>query len=156
MAAKYAEASMPASSQRTILVVDDDVPTLELLSATFTLEGYRVVDAINGREGLNRLIRDRPDIVLCDVLMPDIDGRGFSEALHAHATFRKIPLVLVSAGQEATVAKGIEYRAFVEKPFSISALIALVKSLIDEPHPQAPSESQVTDLPNTSRTSQPS
>jgi CheY-like chemotaxis protein len=111
------------------------VPTLELLAATFGLEGYRVVDATNGREGLSRLISDRPDIVLCDVLMPDMDGRGFSEALHAHTAFRDIPLVLVSAGQEATVAKDIEYTAFVEKPFSISGLIALVKSLLDaQPH----------------------
>jgi CheY-like chemotaxis protein len=136
MAAQQAGAPKRAASQRTILVIDDDVPTLELLAVTFALEGYRVVDAINGREGLDRMFADKPDIVLCDVLMPDIDGRGFSEALHAHSAFKNIPLVLVSAGQEAAVAKGIERAAFVEKPFSISALIELVKSLLDAP--QAP------------------
>lgn len=133
MAAQYADRAKQATLQRTILVIDDDIPTLELLSATFGLEGYRVVDAINGREGLGKLISDKPDIVLCDVLMPDMDGRGFSAALHAHTAFRNIPLVLVSAGQEATVAKDIEYTAFVEKPFSISGLIALVKDLLDAP-----------------------
>jgi two-component system alkaline phosphatase synthesis response regulator PhoP len=138
MPVKNAQASSPATSRRTILVIDDDIPTLELLSATFSLEGYRVVDAVNGREGLTRMNRDRPDIILCDVLMPDVDGRGFSEALHADASYRDIPLVLVSAGQETTVAKGIEYSAFVEKPFSVSALLALVRQLIDMPQSQIP------------------
>jgi CheY-like chemotaxis protein len=123
--------SPPRGNVPTILVIDDDVPTLELLSAAFGLEGYRVVDAVNGREGMLRMETDHPDVVLCDVLMPEVDGRGFSEAMHAHAAFKNIPLVLVSAGQESRVAAGIECTAFVEKPFSVGALVALVKQLID-------------------------
>jgi CheY-like chemotaxis protein len=123
--------SVSIHHEPTILVIDDDVPTLELLSAAFGLEGYRVVDAVNGREGLLRMESDHPDVVLCDVLMPEVDGRGFSEAMHARAAFKNIPLVLVSAGQESRVATGIECTAFVEKPFSVGALVALVKQLID-------------------------
>jgi two-component system alkaline phosphatase synthesis response regulator PhoP len=115
---------------RTILVIDDDVPTIELLAAALTLEGYRVIEATNGRDGLKLLVSERPDLVLCDVLMPELDGRAVADAMHAHAAFRNIPLVLVSAGQEARVAKGIPCAAFIEKPFSVSALCGLVAELL--------------------------
>jgi CheY-like chemotaxis protein len=118
---------------RTILVIDDDVPTIELLAAALGIEGYRVVEAYNGREGLERLQSDRPDLVLCDVLMPELDGRGVADAMHADPKYRDIPLVLVSAGQEARVAKGIECTAFIEKPFSVSGLLELVARLLDHP-----------------------
>ncbi len=116
---------------RTILVIDDDVPTIELLAAALTLEGYRVIEATNGREGLRLLVSERPDLVLCDVLMPELDGRAVADAMHAQAAFKHTPLVLVSAGQEARVAKGIQCTAFVEKPFSVSALCDLVAQLLD-------------------------
>jgi two-component system, OmpR family, alkaline phosphatase synthesis response regulator PhoP len=120
---------------RTILVIDDDVPTLELLTAAFGLEGYRVVDAVNGREGLQRLLVDRPDVVLCDILMPVLDGRGVSEAMHSQVALRDIPLVMLSAGQQARVATNMEYTAFVEKPFSLTALVDLVNRLVEQPLP---------------------
>jgi CheY-like chemotaxis protein len=123
--------SATPSKVYTILVIDDDVPTTELLTAALSMEGYRVVEAFNGREGLERL-SESPDLVLCDVLMPDLGGRGVAEAMQAHATYRDIPLVLVSAGQEARVAKDLHFTAFVEKPFSISALLDLVARLLNE------------------------
>jgi two-component system, OmpR family, alkaline phosphatase synthesis response regulator PhoP len=115
---------------RTILVIDDDVPTIELLSAALTLEGYRVIEATNGRDGLKLLASERPDLVLCDVLMPELDGRGVAEAMQSHSTFKHVPLVLVSAGQEARVARGIQCTAFIEKPFSVSALCSMVAELL--------------------------
>jgi CheY-like chemotaxis protein len=116
--------------QATILVIDDDVPTIDLLSVAFALEGYDVVSATGGREGLQRLLQHHPDLVVCDVLMPDLDGRAVARSMHAHRAFRDTPLVLVSACQTAHMNPSVECSAFVEKPFSLCALLDLVARLL--------------------------
>ena len=75
---------------------------------------------------------ERPDLVLCDVLMPVVDGRAVAEIMRTDPAFQDIPLVLISAGQETRVAKGVTCAAFVEKPFSLHALVELLGKLLKQ------------------------
>lgn len=111
----------------TVLVVDDEFGIAELLDAILTDAGYRVVTAINGRQGLARLGETRPDVVLLDVMMPILDGPSMLRAMAQEAAYRDIPVILMSALNEATVAsKCSGYVGFLRKPFRSAAAVAAI------------------------------
>jgi len=81
----------------TVLVVEDDASARDLLRRTLEREGYTVVEAADGGEGIERLRASRPKLVLLDLLMPRMDGFAFLEALRSREEWRAIPVVVVSA-----------------------------------------------------------
>jgi len=115
---------------KTILVVDDEVVLVEILSAVLEDAGYRVRGASNGREGLKALAEEHPDLVLCDVMMPVLDGREVCRAMSADPQYRRIPLVMMSAAPQAMAAAECRYAALVAKPFDLDTLLSLVGQLI--------------------------
>jgi CheY-like chemotaxis protein len=116
---------------RTVLVVDDEFGIAELIDAVLTDEGYRVLTAANGRQGLEMLAREPPALVFLDYMMPVMDGAAVLRAMAADATFRTIPVVLMSSVTETVVAKRCSgYAAFLSKPFRITELTALADRLI--------------------------
>jgi DNA-binding response OmpR family regulator len=116
-----------------VLVVDDDPQVLKLLRVNFELEGYDVLTATNGEEALELVGRDSPDAVVCDVMMPGIDGLEVVRRLRAQPDTAGLPLVVVSAkAQRADVSYGLELGAdaYVTKPFDPSELLAVVAELL--------------------------
>ncbi|HEY0205042.1 MAG TPA: response regulator [Acetobacteraceae bacterium] len=111
-----------------VLVVEDERNIAELLAAVLTGEGYQVLVAMNGREGLDLLAREPPQLVLCDHMMPVMDGATMLEAMAADPSLRSIPVVMMSAMREAAVAKCYSgYAAFLHKPFKLLELLDVVK-----------------------------
>lgn len=101
----------------SILIVDDAAFARRMLRKILQADGYEILEASNGREGLEMVRAHTPDCVLTDILMPDIDGFGFIEMLQAENF--QIPTIIISADiQDASRARGVELGAagFINKP----------------------------------------
>jgi two-component system alkaline phosphatase synthesis response regulator PhoP len=116
---------------KTILIVEDERVIAEILSAVLEDEGYRVVIANNGRQGLDRLAEGRPDLVLCDVMMPGLDGRDLARAMSADLKYRSIPLIMMSAAHMPTYKRDFPYTAFLSKPFDMDQLVDTVAKALN-------------------------
>jgi CheY-like chemotaxis protein len=118
-----------SSNAKTVLVVDDEPVLRTIVREILHEEGYAVIEAADGRVIPEILARQRPDLVLMDVMMPGVDGREAYRQLRSHPEHRDIPVVMMSAaikphGLDPSIA------GFVAKPFDISDLIELVTRLI--------------------------
>jgi len=116
----------------TILVVDDEFGIAELLDALLTDDGHRVLTAANGREALERMGEARPDLVICDLMMPVMDGAALLRALRERMDARQTPFVLMCALPEADVKWRLDgdYQGFLCKPFRIGDVVRFVDRLL--------------------------
>ena len=113
----------------TILVVDDEQPLRDLLADVLELDGHRVIVAGNGREALAIARRDRPDLVVSDVMMPHLNGVRLCQQLKAEPSSASVPVILMSAVGPRVVA-GSNADAFLKKPFDLHEVEALVRRLL--------------------------
>jgi len=115
-----------------VLVVDDDPVIVRLLRVNFEMEGYDVATAADGVEGLASARSDRPDIIVSDIMMPNLDGLGFAAALKADGSLAGVPIILLSAkAQNADVDAGLEIADdYVTKPFDPLELLDRVAALL--------------------------
>jgi DNA-binding response OmpR family regulator len=117
----------------TVLVVDDDPVILKLLEVNFEMEGFSVVRAADGAEGLERAREVLPDIVVLDVMMPRMTGYEVAKALREDENTAHIPIIFVTArAQSSDVERGMELGVddYVTKPFDPLDLIARVNVLL--------------------------
>jgi two-component system alkaline phosphatase synthesis response regulator PhoP len=124
---KSAEARRPAK----ILVVEDEPNMVAGLRDNFEFEGYEVITARDGVEGLQRALDESPDLVVLDVMMPRLSGLEVCRQLRAKRA--SIPIIMLTArGQEVDKVVGLELGAddYVTKPFSIRELLARVKAIL--------------------------
>jgi DNA-binding response OmpR family regulator len=125
--AKISEASRPAK----ILVVEDEPKMVAGLRDNFEFEGYEVITAADGVEGLRRALGEAPDLVVLDVMMPRLSGLEVCKQLRAQRG--SMPIIMLTArGQEVDKVVGLELGAddYVTKPFSIRELLARVKAVL--------------------------
>ncbi|MGI8551403.1 MAG: response regulator [Dehalococcoidia bacterium] len=118
---------------KTILVVDDESSIVSMLRFVLSDEGYHVVTASNGQEGLALLEESRPDLVLTDLMMPILDGREMVGRMQAHPSYQSIPVVLMSAGAVMPAASQSHPTPFLRKPFQLTDLLETIERLIGSP-----------------------
>jgi len=121
----------PQGRQEVVLIIEDD-PTLRLgLTKTLRSAGFRVEVARTGSEGLEAALSLRPDLVLCDVMLPGLNGFEICEELRRHD--QDLPLVMVTAkGEEQDRVRGLRLGAddYIVKPFGIAELLARVDAAL--------------------------
>ncbi len=112
---------------RPILVVEDDPESRFLLERLLGIRGYRTIIATNGQEGLALARAHKPCLIVLDLMMPVLDGRGFREAQRKDDSISTIPVVCVSGHHDASrIATSIEAVACLRKPLVFDDLITLV------------------------------
>lgn len=119
---------------RKILVVDDDPYILMSLEFLMKKSGYQVMIARNGQEALDAVHSFMPDLVLLDIMMPDVDGYAICRYIKSEPRLKGIHVVFVSAKtRDADIEKGIQLGAslYVSKPFSTRELMRQVNELLD-------------------------
>ncbi|MCU0491823.1 MAG: response regulator [Chloroflexaceae bacterium] len=116
-----------------ILVIDDEPVILEVLEEALTSEGHEVFTARHGGEGLAHLARQPVDLVLCDLMMPVMDGGTFCQTLHSAPHFQAIPIVLMSAAPDSGIGDNCSHVAFIRKPFDINNVLDTIARLLDPP-----------------------
>ncbi len=124
---------------KKVLIVEDEQGLLDGLAHNFQFEGYEVLTATNGADGLKLALKQKPDCVLLDIMLPEKDG--FTVLKELRQRHRDIPvLVLTARNFEADVLKGFDLGAddYVTKPFGIKELVARVKRLVQRGPSGAP------------------
>jgi DNA-binding response OmpR family regulator len=114
----------------TVLVVDDEPRLVDVVRLNLEVEGYRVVEAFNGQEALGRLKEDLPDLVVLDVMMPELDG---FETLRRIREVSNVPVIMLTVrDEESDRIKGLEIGAddYLTKPFSPRELQTRIKALL--------------------------
>jgi CheY-like chemotaxis protein len=115
----------------TILVVEDEFGAADVLMTALEDEGYRVVLAANGRQGLERLAEIHPDLIIADFMMPIMDGAAMARAVRADPDLRAIPIVMTSAVTEEAVRQQFsDFQVFLRKPFRVDELMEIVSRLL--------------------------
>jgi len=115
---------------KTVLVVDDEPRIIEAVSMNLELEGYQVCSASNGYEALKRLTKDLPDLVILDVMMPEMDG---FETLNKIREVSTVPVIMLTVrGEEIDKVRGLNLGAddYVTKPFSPKELVSRVRAAL--------------------------
>ena len=113
-----------------ILVVEDKFDLLEEIAEILTFEGYKVLKADNGNKALEYVENEQPDFILCDIMMPGLDGFDVLEKIRASESMRSIPFIFITAlNERVNFRKGMELGAddYLTKPFSREELLAILK-----------------------------
>jgi DNA-binding response OmpR family regulator len=116
---------------KTILIIEDDPALLRGLKDNFAAQGYEVRTASDGQRGLDALLKEPPDLLLLDLMLPKVNGYQICRT--ARARHLDMPIVMLTAkGQEDDIVRGLELGAddYVTKPFSIRELLARVKAFL--------------------------
>ncbi len=114
----------------TVLIADDDLQLLDLVTLNLELEGYGVLRASDGRQALERIERYHPDLALLDVIMPRMSGFDVCHQVRSCST---VPVIIITArGQEQDKVRGLDLGAddYLVKPFSVSELLARVRAVL--------------------------
>ena len=121
--------SRGGAAMKTILVVDDEFDIVDVLSDLLTAEGYRVLTASNGREGLARLREAHTDLVLLDRMMPVLDGAEMMRQMREEPALGSIPVVMMSAAEGRRLSRELGCADFLKKPFDLGTLLDTVARL---------------------------
>ncbi len=130
-------------SQKHVIVVEDEPDILEVLRYNLKREGFEVTTCLDGAKGLDLIQRQKPDLVLLDLMLPGLDGLDICRHLKANSLTQHVPIIMVTAkGEESDVVLGLGMGAddYIAKPFSPKELIARVKAVLRR---SVTSESQV-------------
>lgn len=122
-------------SPSCILVIEDSDSLRTSVVEVLNWEGFRAVDAPNGRLGLEALRVEKPDLVICDIMMPDLDGYGVLAALRADPAYRTLPFIFLTAlAEQSDVRQGMELGAvdYLAKPFAMRDLLAAVRTQLNK------------------------
>jgi two-component system alkaline phosphatase synthesis response regulator PhoP len=117
----------------TIAIVEDEPNIVELVKYNLDREGYRTISANDGRKGLELVRQELPDLVILDLMLPEMDGMTVCKLLRADSATKLIPIIILTAkSEEADRVLGLEMGAddYVTKPFSPRELVARVRAVL--------------------------
>ncbi|MDD5432123.1 MAG: response regulator [Candidatus Omnitrophica bacterium] len=117
--------------KKKILVVDDEPSLVEMLKMRLELNDFNVVTASDGQEGMLKAKSEKPDLILLDILMPNMDGYSFVREIKADESLRNTNVIVLTAKagmKDLFAIEGIKH--YVEKPFEYSDLLAKINSLL--------------------------
>jgi CheY-like chemotaxis protein len=122
------------AAKRDILVVDDDDHIRLLVTKVLQSAGYQVREATNGLEALKMIDAAMPDLVISDIMMPELDGLGLATGLRHHPATATLPIIFITASDNPshfTESIRLKARHFVNKPFTNDKLLAKVAQVLD-------------------------
>lgn len=128
---EYCLPKRPNMSHRTILIIDDHNEIRENTAEILSLGGYRTLTAENGKKGVEIALSEKPDLIICDIMMPELDGYGVLHLLRKNPETEDIPLIFLTAKAERSdLRKGMEMGAddYVTKPFEEIELMNAIES----------------------------
>jgi len=123
---------------QTILIVDDEPQIVQLIKMNLELEGFRSIDASDGYQAVEKVVKELPDLVILDIMMPDMDG---FETLKKIREVSKVPVIFLSVkGQEYDRIRGLDIGAddYMAKPFSPRELISRIRAVLRRTSEKAP------------------
>lgn len=121
-----------------MLVVDDDPDILEALSEILEAEGFEIRRARNGKEALERLSPEPPQLILLDLMMPVMDGWEFAQRMKQLPDVAHIPIIVLSADRNVSnKATGIGAVGYLAKPFELNDLLDMVRRALESRPPAA-------------------
>ncbi|MCS6304739.1 MAG: response regulator transcription factor [Nitrospira sp.] len=124
---------MGTANHKKILIVEDEQDILQLVKHYLEKEGFRPVTAMSGLEALKKVKEDKPDLVVLDLMLPEMDGLEVCKRLRSVPDTAMLPILMLTAkAEESDTIVGLELGAddYVTKPFSPKALVARVKALL--------------------------
>jgi DNA-binding response OmpR family regulator len=118
-----------------LLIVEDDPDIRKLLETTLRFKGYRVVTAQNGREALEIIQRERPALVVADIMMPQLDGFGLVHRMRINPETRGVPVVFITATyvspEDRDFSRRIGATRFIQKPVEIDVFLSTIEELLE-------------------------
>lgn len=126
------------ADQPTVLIIEDELAQREVLAYNLEADGFRVLKAENGEEGLLVVEEDMPDIIVLDWMMPNLSGIEVCRRLKSRTETRNIPIIMLSArSEEVDKVRGLETGAddYVVKPYSVNELMARVRTQLRRVRP---------------------
>lgn len=124
---------MGVTNQKKILIVEDEQDILHLVKHYLEKEGFRAVTAMNGIEALKKVTAEKPDLIVLDLMLPEMDGLDVCKRVRSAPDTAMLPILMLTAkAEESDTIVGLELGAddYVTKPFSPKALVARVKALL--------------------------
>jgi len=124
------------ASKPRILIVDDESDLVSVLRIGLEIEGFEVIAASDGEEGLKKAREERPDLVVLDLMLPKLDGYRVCRALKFDERYRALPILILSARsgeQDRRLAFDMGADAFMSKPYDMTALVKLIRARLRTP-----------------------
>ena len=118
-----------------LLIVDDEVATVEMLSIYMRINGHEPLGAYGGGDGLVLAKVEQPDLMILDLMMPDMDGFEVCKRVRAHEELSKLPIIIISARTDQSAidrAMGAGANAYLTKPINLLQLNTEIKRLLPE------------------------
>ncbi len=122
-------------AKKKILIVDDEAEIVKAVQIRLEHEGYEVLVAADGQEGLAKAKTESPDLVVLDVMLPKLDGFEVCRFLKFDEKYKKIPIIMLTARAQKIdedTSKQVGADAYIAKPFDRGAVIAKIKELLGE------------------------
>jgi len=115
-----------------ILIIDDDADLVAVEKAILEREGYKVVIAMNGEEGLAQARKEKPDLIILDIVMPVMDGYLFADQFNRDVTIAKIPVVALTSYVESPLDQPVPFEVaeYISKPIKPKDLVVLVNKYL--------------------------
>jgi DNA-binding response OmpR family regulator len=121
---------------REILIVDDDDDLRETMANVLSANGFRVQTASNGRDALAQLQAGAPDLLITDVMMPNMDGWELREAMRSHVELSNLPVIVISALEpRGALLEALRPAVAMRKPFALERLLQHVRALVGPAKP---------------------
>lgn len=119
-----------------VLIVDDELHVVVALRVKFAKAGYDVMTAMDGEEAWQQILQQQPDLMIADVLMPNLDGFELVRRVRSHAATANLPVILLTATaveqQTCDLAEELNIAEVVAKPFSVKNVLRSAKQLVEQ------------------------